>query len=496
MIYRVGTEATPTQQRNAKIFHDIYSNLNQTDQSDFWLLLQMLHLSGVSIGYRDDRGTGGIAKRVNGVFFHFSNHRNTDGPSVDHMPTRANTSIADLFADPKFAKIRHIHQNLQPNRLPLAASGIASDLYKLFLANYPANCPPSLVNDPSVPKGSTALDGWLRSEAFNKPTYETRYRDFLPHSQEGECEPDAQVQGNPTMKLNTILFGPPGTGKTFSTTVLALNAFLGEDCEKIPELDNTSKELRKIADAIMQGHPASPQPTAETWATWTRAFHALQKEGRIVFTTFHQNYSYEDFIEGLRADADREKITYRYEHGIFKRLCFQALNAWLGSKHEEVRSDAGRPGHGELDRGKGEIPFDPQDDNHDELKTRLKKISNRAQECIVDEAATFNGDARPYVLIIDEINRGNIARIFGELITLIEDSKRACFGGDIKAGSQPLWATLPYTRDKLIVPPNLYLLGTMNTADRSLIGLDVALRRRFSFVPMRRKKEDSKEGEK
>jgi 5-methylcytosine-specific restriction endonuclease McrBC GTP-binding regulatory subunit McrB len=88
----------------------------------------------------------------------------------------------------------------------------------------------------------------------------------------------------------------------------------------------------------------------------------------------------------------------------------------------------------------------------------------------------------PYVLIIDEINRGNVARIFGELITLVEDTKRAC--RDITRGAQPVFATLPYTKDRFILPPNLHIIGTMNTADRSLIGLDAALRRRFDFIEL------------
>jgi len=137
------------------------------------------------------------------------------------------------------------------------------------------------------------------------------------------------------------------------------------------------------------------------------------KKGQIEFVTFHQSYGYEEFVEGIKAETRNGQVEYRIRDGVFKRLC------------------------------------------------------NLAEK---------NTD-KNYVLIIDEINRGNISKIFGELITLIEPSKR-------KGAEEELEVTLPYSGDRFSVPKNLYIIGTMNTADRSIALMDTALRRRFNFVEM------------
>jgi len=120
--------------------------------------------------------------------------------------------------------------------------------------------------------------------------------------------------------------------------------------------------------------------------------------------------------------------------------------------------------------------------------TELVLVRDWLKNGTLPEAAMARRDtgglAPPYVLIIDEINRGNVARIFGELITLVEGSKRARLDSEIELGHQPLSVTLPYTKEAFILPPNLFIIGTMNTADRSLVGLDAALRRRFQFVEL------------
>lgn len=184
--------------------------------------------------------------------------------------------------------------------------------------------------------------------------------------------------------FNQILYGPPGTGKTYHTVARALAIIDGESVE---EIERNIERFRELRDS-----------------------------GQIAMVTFHQNFAYEDFIEGIRPvldDGATGQIRYELHDGIFKEIA------------EIAKEEKGKR----------------------------------------------------FVLIIDEINRGNIAKIFGELITLIEDSRR--LGEDDETE-----VTLPYSNEPFGVPNNLYLIGTMNTADRSIQLLDTALRRRFDFVEM------------
>lgn len=340
------------------------------------------------------------------------------------------------------------------------------------------------------------------------------------------------------MSLNTILYGPPGTGKTFTTTSLALE-ICGINSEELKRFEAKQK------------------------------FDELTQQGRIVFTTFHQSMSYEDFIEGIKPvepEKEGDQVIYRVEDGIFKKLCVEAAFSIATegeSKHTETVLDFSlaydelvqeieeRFNEGlefELDsKNGGKVLVDSISPNgnivikhqggartytvskqrcsrlhseiddldsvsniHDHFRAIIggsnssaywsvlnaiqSKLTNITPQQKSERKYTYdekkeviqtlqpedykNKSGLPFILVIDEINRGNVSQIFGELITLIEDDKR--LGQD-----EAIQVTLPYSKnEKFGVPSNLFIIGTMNTADRSVEALDTALRRRFSFEEM------------
>lgn len=346
---------------------------------------------------------------------------------------------------------------------------------------------------------------------------QSKYKDFCLKIEDVFMKKQPEENSNSlqvNIPLNQILYGPPGTGKTYSvrqyiTDIVGQNPGLKTDNEeqkinnavkdltwysaialsmykngknnkyKVPNLQHqkiikafaATKESKKIKATLwfqMQSHTSESSENvnnstkhppylfdktenSEWYLTETgikfveenlseqleflNAKNSSRKiEDFYKFITFHQSYSYEEFVEGIKPsinnDEDNATISYEYNRGIFKEICQQANS-------------------------------DPENN---------------------------------YLLIIDEINRGNISKIFGELITLIESDKRVIPNGErifenTKTQNEELVVILPYTKSKFGVPSNLYILGTMNTSDRSIASIDIALRRRFKFVEMMPKRE-------
>ena len=348
-------------------------------------------------------------------------------------------------------------------------------------------------------------------------------------------------------RKNVVLYGAPGTGKTYD----------------VPEF-----AVRLCDPAFMATEPNREEIVSR--------YNQLKTEKRIAFTTFHQSLDYEDWIEGLRPVVnENNQVTYEIESGIFKKLCEEAERpvvkdkqvgiadnavVWkvslAGTGDNDVRRECMENNHirigwddygpvisDETDwsiyngEGKqildayinkmkigdivmscyssqtidaigvvvGDYEFEDKFPNYKRVR-RVNWLVKNINENIVemndgktmtlgtvyrlnsitldnvksilekyDTSSKMEENDKAYVMVIDELNRGNVSKVFGELITLLEADKRK---GRINAES----VVLPYSKKTFHISNNVYLIATMNTADRSLGSLDYAIRRRFTFI--------------